>query len=287
MDKKVINALYEKLENCTLCPRFCKVNRKKDEKGICRAGLKIRISSVHPHFGEEPPLVGRFGSGTIFFSYCNLRCLFCQNYTISHLEEGYDIDPTKLATLMLYLQNYYKVHNINLVTPTHYVPQIVQAIYIARNSGLQLPIVYNCGGYENPEVIELLDGFIDIYMPDIKFFDYEASLKYLKAKDYPDYVRESVKIMHKQVGDLVIKNGVAVKGLLIRHLVMPGFTEDSKRILDFIANELSINSYVNIMDQYYPCYKAFDFPEISRRISYSEYLEVINYAKSIGLKRGF
>jgi len=245
------------------------------------------VSSAFPHFGEEPPLVGLYGSGTIFLTHCNLRCVFCQNYEISHLGEGEIITPKDLAKIMLYLQNQ-GCHNINFVTPTHYVPQIVEGLKHAIESGLNIPLVYNCGGYESLEVIKLLEGIFDIYMPDIKFFNPDLAKKYCNAPDYPEVVKKVVKEMHRQVGDLLIdNNGIAYRGLLIRHLVMPNCLEDTKEILHFIAKEISTDTYVNIMNQYRPLYIAHQYPDIARRISLKEYLTALQMAKEFGLYRGF
>lgn len=280
----VADELYEGLRECRLCPRECGVDRLKGEVGFCRSIDVVKVSSYGPHFGEEPPLVGRYGSGTIFFTNCNLGCVFCQNYDISHLGYGEFVELEDLADMMIYLKRK-GCHNINLVTPTHYLPQILKALYIAVRKGLDIPIVYNTGGFDSPRVIEKLAGLIDIYMPDIKFFDTKASQKYLSSSEYPDIVKRVTKIMYEQVGDLVIEDGIAMRGLLVRHLVMPGFVEDSKRILEFVANEISKNTYVNIMFQYFPHYRAKEYPEIARRPKLEEYLEVVNYAKKLGLTR--
>jgi len=282
--KLVAEELYESLSSCRLCPRNCSVNRLRGETGFCKSTSILKISSYGPHFGEEPPLVGRFGSGTIFFTNCNLGCIFCQNYDISHFGYGELIKEEDLADVMIFLKRK-GCHNINWVTPTHFVPQILKALYIAACKGLDIPVVYNTSGFDSPQVISKLEGLIDVYMPDIKFFDTKACEKYLNISEYPDIVKKIVRIMYDQVGDLVIEDGIAVKGLLIRHLVMPSYVEDSKRILDFIAEEISKNSYVNIMFQYFPHYKAKDFPEIARRPTIKEYMEVVDYAKSIGLRR--
>ncbi|MCX8057319.1 MAG: radical SAM protein [Ignavibacteria bacterium] len=279
--------LYELLEACRLCPNECGVDRKVNDNGICRSGYLPIVSSYFPHFGEEPPLVGRFGSGTVFFSNCNLDCKFCQNYDISHYGIGKEISVDELASIMLYLQNR-GCHNINFVTPTHFTPQIVDALIIARERGLEIPLVYNCGGYESVETLKLLDKIIDIYMPDIKYSSNENALKYSGVTNYWDVVQSALKEMHKQVGDLVInKSGIAKRGLLIRHLVLPNDIAGSKKVLNFIANEISKNSYVNIMDQYHPAYLARTFTELNRPITNSEYEEVLSYAKEIGLNRGF
>lgn len=279
--------LYELLESCRLCPNECGVDRRVSDNGNCRSGYLPIVSSYFPHFGEEPPLVGRFGSGTIFFTNCNLDCKFCQNYDISHYGIGKEVSIEELASMMIYLQNR-GCHNINFVTPTHFTPQIVDALIIARERGLEIPLVYNCGGYESIETLKLLYKIIDIYMPDIKYSSNENALKYSGVSNYWDVVRQAIKEMHRQVGDLMISSsGVAKRGLLIRHLVLPNDISGSKKVLDFIANEISKNSYVNIMDQYRPAYLANQFTELNRPINEKEFFEVINYAKQIGLHRGF
>jgi putative pyruvate formate lyase activating enzyme len=242
---------------------------------------RLYISSFGPHFGEEPELVGRGGSGTIFLTGCNLKCVFCQNYEISHRMIGKQYSVLELVDIMLYLQNIGCL-NINFVTPTHFTPHIMEAIFKARGKGLKIPIVYNCGGYEKVETLKLLDGFIDIYMPDAKFMNPDLSEKYLNARDYPQVMSEAIKEMHHQVGELVIENGIAQKGLLIRHLVMPAGIENARKILEFIAQEISPSSYVNIMDQYYPCYRAVEFPEINRRITREEYHQILEIARQLG-----
>ena len=285
--RKRIQLLEGILNKCQLCPRKCKVNRNDGKIGYCGAGSQLVISSAFPHFGEEPPLVGRHGSGTIFLTHCNLRCVFCQNYDISHLGSGEPVSSSDLAGIMIRLQDL-GCHNINVVTPTHYVPQIVAALPEAVERGLVLPIVYNCSGYESVEVIQLLDGIVDIYMPDIKFMDEKSSKQFSNAPDYPHVIKEVLREMHHQVGDLVISpQGVAERGLLIRHLVMPGGVASSDAALMFIAEEISLHSYVNIMNQYRPEYLAAEYPEISRRPTQKEYLEVIQVARRSGLYRGF
>ncbi|MDY6853376.1 MAG: radical SAM protein [Thermodesulfobacteriota bacterium] len=284
---KRVDALYEILKECRLCPRKCSVNRMEGEVGICKAGKELIISSAFPHFGEEPPLVGFNGSGTIFFTHCNLRCIFCQNYEISHLGKGEITTTSIMAKQMLRLQNI-GCHNINFVTPTQYVPQIVASLPEAIYSGLNIPLVFNCGGYESQEVIRLLDGIIDIYMPDIKFFDGEVAKKYTKAPDYPEVVKDALKQMHIQVGDLSIdKDGIAKTGLLIRHMIMPYELAGTSDIMKFIATEISKDSYVNIMAQYRPMYKSYEFPELSRKITSEEYRKAREIAKNLGLHRGF
>lgn len=283
LDKKIENA-YSLLKECTLCPRKCKVNRTNNEKGFCKSGLSPIVSSFNPHFGEESPLVGKNGSGTIFFTNCNLGCIFCQNYEISHLEEGKKISLEDLAKIMLYLQNL-GCHNINLVTPTHFTPQIISALKIAIENGLEIPLVYNCGGYEEVNTLKILDGIIDIYMPDIKYSDENVSEKLSKARNYPEVIKNALKEMHRQVGDLQLdKEGIAIRGLLIRHLVLPNNFAGTKKVMEFIAKEISCNSYINIMDQYRPCYQAKEIPEINRRITNEEYKEAINSAFNFNLK---
>ena len=284
---KKIERLYKILENCRLCPRKCEINRMEGETGICGATGELMVSSGFAHFGEEPPLVGFFGSGTIFLTHCNLKCQFCQNYDISHKGVGVATTSEQVAEQMLALQEK-GCHNINFVTPTHFAPQIVKAIAIAAAKGFQLPIVWNCGGYESLEVIKLLDGVVDIYMPDVKFFNHAYAKKLCDAQDYPEVVKEILKEMHRQVGDLTMDGrGIARRGLLIRHLVMPNDAADSGEIMRFIAGEISINSYVNIMDQYRPCYQAYRFEEIDRRITVKEFTEAIDAARAAGLTRGF
>ncbi|MEW6097141.1 MAG: radical SAM protein [bacterium] len=282
-----IKLLNKKLEECNLCPRECKVNRLKGEQGFCKSTNKLKISSAHPHFGEEPELVGRGGSGTIFFTNCNLGCIFCQNYDISHLGYGQEITREELANAMLSLQDI-GCHNINLVTPTHFVPQWVEALEVAIEKGLNIPIVYNCGGYENIETLKLLDGIVDIYMPDAKYADTEVAQKYSKAKDYPKVIKKVLLEMHHQVGDLQINDeGIATHGLLVRHLVLPYNLAGTQQIMQFIANEISTNTYVNIMAQYRPMYKAYNYPMLTRHITREEYQQAIRIAKELGLSRGF
>jgi len=283
--KKTKEILLSILENCNLCPRDCKVNRLKNEKGFCKTGRFAIVSSYFLHFGEEPELVGRTGSGTIFFSNCNLGCIYCQNYTISHLGEGEEINSFELAKIMLKLQKL-KAENINFVTPTHVIPQIIEALELAIEEGLNIPLVYNCGGYEKKETIALLDGIFDIYMPDIKYADESIAKKFSFADNYFKVVKEAVLEMHKQVGDLIIEDGIAKRGLLIRHLVLPNRLASSFSVLDFVRS-ISKDTYINIMDQYHPCFRAYEFKELSRRITDKEYLEVLEYAKTLGLYRGF
>ena len=282
----VIQKAYKLLESCRICPRECGVNRLKGEIGFCKAGLKPMVSSFHAHFGEEPPISGYKGSGTIFFTHCSLRCVFCQNHSISQLGQGKEVEVEELAGMMLDLQNQ-DCHNINLVTPTHYTPQIIDAIFQARKNGLTIPLVYNCGGYESTEILRLLEGIIDIYLPDMKYSDSEVSGKYSSASDYFDINKKAVMEMYRQVGGLKTEKGIAKKGILIRHLVLPNNLAGSGQIFDFIINRLSRDIYVNIMAQYYPCYLACEFNEINRRITHREYIEAIKLANKKGLSGGF
>jgi len=279
-----ITTAKEHLTNCTLCPRECRVDRTRT-KGYCQAGAKLKVSSFGPHFGEERELVGSRGSGTIFFAHCSLRCVFCQNHRISVEGEGDLCTSEQLAAMMLLLQDHYHCANINLVTPTHYVQQIVEAIYIASQRGLLLPIVYNCGGYESVNTLELLEGIVDIYMPDLKYVSGKMSQDYSQVQDYFAKASNAIKEMDRQVGPLKLDDqGLACKGLLIRHLVLPGGLNDTKRVLDFIKAELSPGVLVNLMDQYFPCHKAFRFPELNRRVSRSEFLEALRHAQELELR---
>jgi putative pyruvate formate lyase activating enzyme len=283
--KERIEAALDRLVSCELCPRRCKVNRLQDEKGFCKTGRKAWVSSYNAHFGEEAPLVGRGGSGTIFFTHCNLMCVFCQNYDISHLGMGYEVSPEQLAKMMLELQNI-GCHNINFVTPSHVVAQILEALPPAIEGGLRIPLVYNTGGYDRVETLRLLEGVVDIYMPDIKFMDSDVSKRFLRAPDYPEVVREAVKEMHRQVGDLILDSrGIALRGLLVRHLVMPRGMAQSHEVMEFLAQEISKDTYVNVMDQYRPCGQADMYPEISRGIMPEEYQEAVDAARKAGLHR--
>lgn len=280
-----VSALNKILEDCTICPRNCRVNRTAGEKGFCKIGSLPVVSSAQPHFGEEAPLVGRYGSGTIFLTGCNLRCVFCQNYDISQLYSGEEVSLDDLSGMMIGLQRL-GCHNINFVTPTHQTAQIVAALPKAVEMGLEIPLVYNCGGYESVETLALLDGVFDIYMPDIKYSDNSIAEKYSKAPGYFDIVKAAVLEMHRQTGDLVIdKNGVAQRGLIIRHLVLPEGLAGTKEVVRFIAEEVSKDSYVNIMDQYRPCFKAAEFKGLNRRITSDEFEEALKFAVEAGLRR--
>ena len=275
------------LRACRLCPRNCGVHRSGGEVGVCKAPLRAKISSVGPHYGEEPPLVGFGGSGTIFFSHCNLKCVFCQNSDISHRGHGHEVSTHALAQSMLRLQHI-GCHNINFVTPTPYVPQILEALVLAVKGGLTLPLVYNCGGYESLETIRLLDGIVDIYMPDFKYGDDENALKYSSAEHYVSSCSEAVKEMHRQVGVLKTDDrGIAQRGVLLRHLILPHGVAGSRRVLEWIARDLSKDSYVNIMAQYYPSHRADEFSLLTRRITSDEYQEAVAIARDCGLRRGF
>jgi len=279
------NRAMEMLRNCCICPRNCEVDRLEGELGVCNTGELARVSSYFPHFGEEPPLVGYCGSGTIFFSYCSLKCIFCQNYTISHLGEGIEVSSNAIADMMLDPQRQ-GCHNINFVTPTHVVPQILEALLIAVEKGLCIPLVYNTGGYDSVETLKLLDGIIDIYMPDIKYSSSDIAKRLSKAGDYPDIARAAILEMHRQVGDLDMdKRGIAFKGLLVRHLVLPEGLAGTREAMRFLAREVSRNTYINIMDQYQPYYKAKDHPLINRRITSEEYQEALKIAQEEGLHR--
>ncbi|MBT9170025.1 MAG: hypothetical protein DDT18_00363 [Actinobacteria bacterium] len=273
------------LESCRLCPRNCAVNRLEDKRSVCRTGRKAVVSSYGPHFGEEPPLVGRRGSGTIFFTWCNLRCQYCQNYSISQLGEGEEVEDEKLAQMMLSLQAM-GCHNINFVSPTHVVPQILSALSIAIKGGFRMPLVYNTGGYDSVETLQLLDGIFDIYMPDMKYSDEKVARELSGIKNYPQVNQDAVKEMHRQAGDLVVdEHGVAQRGIILRHLVLPQGLAGSEETFRFLAQEISKDTYLNIMDQYHPCYKAYDHPQLGCRITGEEYQEAIQLALHYGLRR--
>lgn len=273
------------LKACTICPRKCGVNRLENESGHCKTGRQAIVSGFHPHFGEEPELVGNHGSGTIFFSYCNLLCNFCQNYDISHRGDGRSVTDTELAVIMLELQHM-GCHNINLVTPTHVVPQIFAALDIARNKGLTVPIVYNSSGYDRVSTLKSLDGLVDIYMPDFKFWSAEVADLTCNAPDYPDVARKAIIEMHRQVGPLrTNRAGLARKGLLVRHLVLPENLAGTREISEFIVNYIAPDTYVNIMPQYRPCGRAHDVERLNRRLKAKEYLAAIKIARDQGLTR--
>lgn len=280
-----IRSLNECLSSCAICPRRCGVNRNKGVQGICRIGPGPIVSSAHPHFGEEPPLVGRGGSGTIFMTYCNMKCVFCQNFDISQEGNGQEVASEELSMMMVRLQEQ-GCHNINFVTPTHQVPQIAAALPKAIENGLRLPLVYNCGGYEEAETIRLLDGIFDIYMPDFKYGDDDAAFMLSFAPGYVESAKAAILEMHRQVGDLVLDaDGIARRGLIIRHLVLPGGLAGTGEVMRFIADEISPDTYVNIMNQYRPGYMAADNPDLARPITEEEFSEAIRLAKAAGLRR--
>ena len=275
----------EMLRCCRVCPRNCDVDRLQNERAVCLTGRYARVASHFPHFGEEDCLRGSRGSGTIFFAYCNLKCVFCQNWDISQRAAGKEVRPDELATMMLELQAL-GCHNINFVTPEHVVPQVVEALPIAIEGGLRLPIVYNTSGYDSLESLRLLDGLVDIYMPDFKFWSAHQAERYSKAADYVDTVKEGLKEMQRQVGDLTLdERGLARRGLLVRHLVMPGGVAGTREIMRFLAREISENVYVNVMDQYRPAFKTDRYPEIHRRTMGEEHQLALEIAREEGIRR--
>jgi putative pyruvate formate lyase activating enzyme len=285
--KQNIEKLFSIMDKCFLCPRKCGAMRNAGQKGFCKTADKIFIASRNVHFGEEPPISAQKGSGTIFFSNCCLNCVFCQNYPISQLGNGMEISQDELTDAMLWLQKK-EVCNINFVTPTHYSAHIAKSIFDAKKRGLKIPIVYNSSGYENPEVLKLLDGLIDIYMPDIKYSDDVLAKKYSNVKDYVYYNKLSIKEMYRQVGNLHIdKQGVAKRGLLIRHLVLPNNLENTKKVLDFIAREISTDVFISLMSQYHNAYKSPDFEELSRGLSKSLYRSSLEYMDKLGFQNGW
>jgi putative pyruvate formate lyase activating enzyme len=275
--------LWEMMNPCVICPRNCRIYRSKGEIGFCGIGDMPVVSSQGPHFGEESVLVGNGGSGTIFFAGCNLGCVFCQNYDISHFRQGQPITINELAEFMLDLQSY-GCSNINFVTPTHVAPAIAAGIEVAGKKGLNLPTVYNSGGYDSVETLKLLEGLLDIYMPDMKFSDSAASKEFANAPDYPEICFAAIKEMHRQVGDLKIEKGLATHGLLVRHLVLPNKLAGSFKVIDFLAEQISPNTAINVMDQYRPCFKADEHPQINRRPTIDEVEEVRQYAVKKGLR---
>jgi putative pyruvate formate lyase activating enzyme len=273
------------LHACTLCPRKCAVDRLAGQTGICKTGAYALVSSYHSHFGEEAPLVGANGSGTIFFTHCNLLCVFCQNFDISHQGLGQQVDAAQLAAVMLDLQQS-GCHNINLVTPSHVVCQILEALAIAAEDGLRLPLVYNSGGYDRVETLRLLDGVVDIYMPDFKFWDENIAEITCNARDYPDIARKALREMHRQVGDLMIDDdGIARRGLLVRHLVLPRGLAGTRQVMRFIAEEVSVDTYVNIMNQYRPCGRAAEVKALAAYPSRNDFNEARRAAEEAGIWR--
>jgi putative pyruvate formate lyase activating enzyme len=284
LERRVAEA-YRHLSICDVCAWECPVDRRAGKIGVCQTGVRAKVSSYGPHMGEEDPLRGRRGSGTIFFTRCNLRCQFCQNHDISQTDAGYEVGPEELAHMMLDLQAR-GCHNINLVSPSHVVPQIMAGVLVAAQAGLRIPLVYNTGGYDSMAMLRLLDGVIDIYMPDMKYGDAKIARKYSKIRDYPRVNQAAVKEMHRQVGDLLIdENGLAQRGLLVRHLVLPENLAGTGQVVRFLAEEISINTYLNLMDQYRPSFRAHHYPELNRRISNREFQEAVDMAHQAGLYR--
>jgi len=276
----------EDLASCRVCPRECGVDRLADETAVCKVGRYAQVNSAFPHLGEEDPLRGWRGSGTIFFNMCNLKCVFCQNFDISQEQRGTEVGPEALAAMMLELQAL-GCHNINFVTPEHVVPQVLEGLVVAVEAGLRLPIVYNTSAYDSMESLRLLDGVVDIYMPDCKLWDADLSRRYLKAKDYPEVARRAIKEMHRQVGALKFdERGLAKRGVLIRHLVMPGLTEDSRQVLRFLAEDVSPDTYVNVMAQYHPAglVSGDKYAELNRRVTPDEYRNTVAFARELGLR---
>jgi putative pyruvate formate lyase activating enzyme len=277
----------KKLESCQVCPRDCKVNRLENNTAVCKTGRYAQVSSTFPHFGEEDCLRGWKGSGTIFFSMCNLRCVFCQNYDISQANKGREVKPQVLARMMIQLQEY-GCHNINFVTPEHVVPQVLEALPFAVEMGLRLPIVYNTSAYDSLESLQLMDGIVDIYMPDFKFWNSEIAKEYVKAKDYPEAARNAIIEMYRQVGDLVLdEEDLAKRGVLVRHLIMPEGSAGTRETMHFLAKDVSPHTYVNIMDQYRPESKVSSekYPKLNRRITVDEHEEALRIAEEEGLYR--
>jgi len=279
-----VKAAYERMHACDLCGHTCLADRY-ERLGTCKTGTRATVASYHPHMGEEDPLRGWRGSGTIFFSWCNLSCQFCQNYDISQLGHGREVEPEDIAVMMLALQEQ-GCHNINLVSPTHVTAPILAALLIAAQGGLRLPLVWNTGGYDSLTTLELLDGVVDIYMPDMKYADEETALKYSKTKRYPEVNQAAVKEMHRQVGDLMVdENDVALRGLLVRHLVLPKGLAGTSEIARFLVEKVSQGTYINVMDQYRPSYKANELPPLNRRTSRAEFNQALEQARKAGLHR--
>jgi len=280
-----IKQANEALHNCKLCPRECGVDRHISKKGVCKTGFMARVVTYLPHFGEEVSLRGSKGSGTIFFAFCSLLCNFCRNYHITHKTAGKEVSDNELAEMMISLQNK-GCHNINFVTPSHVVPQILSALKIAIAKGLKIPLVYDTSAYDSIKALKLLEDVVDIYMPDFKFWDPETAKLTCNAKDYPEVARNSIIEMHRQVGDLVInEDGLAERGLLIRHLVLPRGLADTSRIMKFIVNKISPKSYVDIMPQYKPCGKSFKIPAFAVPIQKKEFEAAIKDAEEAGITR--
>jgi putative pyruvate formate lyase activating enzyme len=280
-----IRSARSMLHACTLCPRECRVDRLSGQTGVCKTGAYAWVSSYTPHYGEEAPLVGTNGSGTIFFAHCNLLCIFCQNFDISHEGIGQEVSAEQLAAIMIDLQRM-GCHNINFVTPSHVVWQILEALAIAAENGLRVPLVYNSGGYDRVETLQLLEGVFDIYMPDFKFWDPRVAEETCNAPDYPEVARNALREMHRQVGDLVIDgNGIARRGLLVRHLVLPESLAGTREIMRFIADDISTNTYVNIMTQYRPCGRAAEVRELAAYPTETDFQKARRAAIEAGIRR--
>lgn len=285
--RKNTKLLLQRLKDCDLCPRECYVDRTMGETGICGQTDSIKISSANLHFGEEPPISGFNGSGTIFLTGCNLNCIYCQNYPISQLQNGREVSPLTLVDSMLRLQGL-GAHNINFVTPTHFNAQIADAIVTARDRGLKIPIVYNSSGYDKVETLRMMEGLIEIYMPDMRYGDENAAGCYSSAPNYPEINRAAIAEMHRQVGDLQTdENDVATRGLLIRHLVLPNNLSRSEEIFKFISEKISPNTYISLMSQYFPAFRAHEYPQISRRITKKEYAIAKRLMEKYNLSNGW
>lgn len=285
--KSRISSAFKLLKGCSLCPRKCGVNRLKNKVGLCKSGFLPVVSSYNAHFGEEPPISGSMGSGTIFLAHCNLRCIFCQNYPISQLGHGEKVSFKRLAEMMLYLQRK-GCHNINFVTPTHFVPQILKSLELAVKGGLNIPLVYNSGGYDRVETLRLLEGIFDIYMPDAKYQDQEVAGKLSNAPDYPRVNEEALKEMYRQVGPLIIdEEGVAKRGLIVRHLVLPDGAFNTSKVLKMLSKKVGKDLYLSLMAQYFPAHKACQYPEINRRVNRQEYEQALKVMKEVRLERGY
>lgn len=281
---KIAEELKKNINHCTLCPHECRVDRSVGEYGYCESGINPVVSSWNAHFGEEAPLVGRRGSGTIFFAHCNLRCIYCQNFDISHLGYGKEISYRDLGLMMISLQER-GCHNINFVTPSHMVYAIVEALLVAVPMGLKVPLVYNSGGYDSVKTLRLIEGLFDIYMPDFKYSDTDTGFRLSGIRNYPEVAREAIIEMHNQVGELKMdSSGVAYRGLLVRHLVLPNDLSGTYRVIDFL-HSVSKNTFLNIMDQYHPEYRARECHDLGRRLTYEEYDRAVSYARSIGMTR--
>ena len=285
--KKKAEMLFSALSRCDICPRNCKVNRLENNQGFCKTGKKAKVYSYFCHHGEEPGISGTNGSGTIFFTNCNLRCVYCQNYEFSQLDKGKETGDEELASFMLELQQE-GCHNVNFVTPTHNIPQILMAVVLAVEKGLKIPLVYNSSGYDSVETLRLLEGIFDIYMPDARYFDSQTASRFSQAKDYPAINQAAIKEMRHQVG--VVKfspDEIIEKGLLIRHLVLPNKLSGTAEIMAFIARELGTDTHISLMSQYFPCHKAKDYPELTRRLTLEEYQEAMDSMHSYGLHNGW